>query len=148
MRKVCFKCGVDKDISEYYKHPQMGDGTLNKCKCCAKLDTRKYREDNTEKVRSYDRIRGKIPKRIAENSERMIKYKETFPQRCLAVKMLGNAVRDGRIVKKDCAICGTSERIEGHHFDYYKPLEVIWLCSAHHSAVHEGMKKHFKDSGN
>jgi len=39
--KVCFKCGIEKPLSDYYKHKQMGDGHLNKCKTCTKNDTKK-----------------------------------------------------------------------------------------------------------
>lgn len=38
--KICFKCGVEKPLDDYYKHSQMGDGHLNKCKDCTKNDTK------------------------------------------------------------------------------------------------------------
>ena len=38
--KACFKCGVLKDLSEYYVHKMMSDGHLNKCKDCTKKDTK------------------------------------------------------------------------------------------------------------
>jgi len=28
MKKKCFKCGMVKDIEDFYKHPAMADGTL------------------------------------------------------------------------------------------------------------------------
>lgn len=52
--KKCFKCGNEKQLKDFYKHPQMPDGRVNKCKDCNKKDVRKNWWDNIEKKREYD----------------------------------------------------------------------------------------------
>lgn len=47
------------------------------------------------------------------------------------------ALKEGRLVKPSaCSACGAEAKyIDGHHHDYDKPLEVIWLCRSCHSAA-------------
>jgi hypothetical protein len=45
------------------------------------------------------------------------------------------ALRQGRLVKGTCEVCG-SAKVDGHHRDLDKPLEVVWLCRKHHRLEH------------
>ena len=46
------------------------------------------------------------------------------------------ALKVNKIIKDVCVICG-NKNTHGHHIDYKKPLEVIWLCPLHHTAIHK-----------
>lgn len=61
------------------------------------------------------------------------KNKEKMLPKHNAHKLIMYAVKLGIIKKpENCEICHSNIRIEGHHDDYSKPLEVRWLCKCCH----------------
>ncbi len=144
--KMCFKCGIEKPLTEFYKHSAMKDGHLGKCKQCTKDDSNKHRADNLESCQAYDRKRANLPHRVAlrkevtktwvedgRQADSQRRYRERYPEKYHARTILGNAVRDGLIIKPNrCVECGAKTKLEGHHDDYSKPLDVRWLCNSCH----------------
>lgn len=146
--KRCFKCEVEKPRSDFYKHKEMSDGLLGKCKECTKADARNNYTLNRERYREYEKSRANLPHRIfgrreyarsehgkAVGNKCKIAYIERNPIKRAAHIAVGNAVRDGRLIKQPCEICG-DEQVHAHHDDYAKPLEVRWLCNTHHNEWH------------
>jgi len=143
MSKPCFKCGETKPLDAFYKHPMMADGHLNKCIECAKLNVRSSRAARLEYYQAYDRSRAKWPQRVADRKQRAKEhprsgYREPDPVKQRARNAISNALRDGRLKKPvECEVCAVADdRLHGHHEDYAKALEVIWVCAACHALVH------------
>lgn len=63
---------------------------------------------------------------MATNETRQAAYKETY-----------KALRKKKLIRKNkCELCDETQNIHGHHEDYQKPLEVVWLCPTHHFERH------------
>lgn len=152
--KKCFKCSEVKPLSEFYKHKQMADGHLNKCKECTKKDVKKNRDDNVDYYRDYDAWRFRNDPRVKYRhkmyygtdscvesmSKSRSRWIDNNPYKRSAQLMLNMAVRDGKINKpENCSCCGLwypSRKIHGHHHDYADPFNVTWLCYKCHAAMH------------
>jgi hypothetical protein len=50
--------------------------------------------------------------------------------------LINNAIRDGKLFREPCEICKKEEGVHAHHDDYLRPLNVRWLCPAHHKQWH------------
>lgn len=136
MEKACFKCGERKSLGEFYAHPMMRDGHLNKCKECAKRDAnRRYKsEEGRAKIVEYERIRFQDPVRRQSVHQYAKRYRLRFPDKYRARNSVNNAIRDGGLVKMPCEICGGVA--QAHHEDYSRALDVRWLCFRHHRETH------------
>jgi hypothetical protein len=134
--KECFKCKTVKPLEEFYKHSAMADGHLNKCKECAKKDVGQHREQNIEKIRAYDRARGRLPHRLKLSAAVQRVWRQEDKRRQKAHNAVSRAMRSGKLLKENCARC-ESEKSVAHHEDYDKPLDVVWLCMACHKQRHK-----------
>lgn len=137
--KTCFKCKVRQPLSEFYAHQKMADGHLNKCKTCAKADVHAHRHGKGRTtVLAYDTKRSKTAERMEHNRATTKKWVMDHPKERSCQIAVGNAVRDGRLFKwPACAVpeCGSTRPV-AHHPDYDQPLQVVWLCQAHHKQAH------------
>lgn len=136
-KKTCIKCKSTLSLDAYYRHPMMKDGRLNKCIECTKSDVKSHRrsEKYREKVLAYDRARGN-----RQSNEYLRKHRAENPKANKARAMVGRAVKDGTLQKPNrCQQCGENKGLHGHHYDYDKPLSVIWLCAACHHQLHAFM---------
>jgi hypothetical protein len=98
------------------------------------------RDKELARQRDRDRYHND-PTRRAYMQERSERYRIENPEKRRAHSAVSNAVRDGRLERGPCEVCGTTENVHGHHEDYDKPLEVRWLCVIHHAEEHQRMKE-------
>lgn len=139
--KRCFKCKKIKEINLFYKHSQMADGHLNKCKTCTKKDVKNRYDDPKKKkfIQEYEKRRNQTENRKRNKLEYQKKRRLNSKGKYKANQKVNNAIRDGRLIRKPCEICG-NKNSEAHHNDYRKYLDVRWLCFKHHRELHANLK--------
>ena len=119
--KKCFKCGLIKPLTEFYKHPKMGDGHLGKCKECAKKDVRKSYEANIENDAYIERERLRGRKKYAK-----YKYKNK-------IQHPENRSTAEYLRKQGVDLAGK----EIHHWNYNFKNDVFILNPRAHKLVHK-----------
>lgn len=132
--KKCFKCGVELELSEFYKHKRMSDGHLGKCKSCTKLDAKRRYDlmvDSSPGFIEKERKRGREKYRRLyvgtgkSDPKSNLLYSIRYPEKKKALSASGKMQKpfDGA---------------EKHHWSYneehYK--DVIWLTKREHGKAH------------
>lgn len=138
LRKRCKRCGRRLPASDFYAHPRMGDGLLSFCKTCTKARVKAHRLANIQAARDYDARRYREnPARRAQTRAQGEEWAERYPERRRAHDLVRKAIRAGRMARGPCEVgAGCSGPVHAHHDDYSRPLDVRWLCAAHHAQHH------------
>jgi hypothetical protein len=144
--KACFKCHQTKPLEAFYAHPRMADGHVNICKECVKKRAAVHwrnviKPDPVRLLNERRRCRGRVQKTL--NPEALRRGKKAWaarnPEKRRAQTLVGNAIRDGRLQRQACEVCGSVAH--AHHDDYAKPLDVRWLCVTHHKEHHNRLRE-------
>lgn len=135
--KVCFRCQQERHLSEFYRHPKMADGYLGKCKDCTRADVRENYLKRADQYRAYEKARNATAERKRALQSACNRSRANGGQKWAARQAVKRAIRSGHIVRPEaCSSCGAVGRIEAHHHDYSKPLDVMWLCFKCHRIEH------------
>ena len=154
--KICKKCGNNRKNSSFYK------SNNSTCKYCIieynkkyqdsyrvqkkesiKAYRTKYRADNKDKLSEYYRewYSKNGRKRSSVYVEKITEWQENNPEKKAAAYAVNLEVSRGNIVRPTiCSACGEKRKVVGHHYDYERPLDVVWLCYSCHKFEHNKTK--------
>lgn len=160
--RVCTECKIEKPFEEFGNYKKGKWGKREQCKACKRIKDREYERANTEKmtakhdrwyeknkdhVAEYRRKRyeanpepykaSSIKYRKSKENEPVKNYKYKYPYKKRAHLYVELAIEYGHLVRPECCSkCGKICKPQGHHPDYSKPLDVIWLCTKCHGFEH------------
>lgn len=96
------------------------------CRECNTARCKEYRHTPEGKKKCFDAVYRSTKKHYDKQLARM---------------KLNYHVRKGNIIKpNDCESCHENKKLDGHHEDYSKALEVKWLCRGCHADADKKMR--------
>lgn len=113
----CTACGEFFAADRFYKDPRRVDGLKSHCKPCFATSS-------------------KHPERLDKERARARSKNKSLEARVRA--LVNRAVKLDLLKRPEtCPSCSSAaRRVEAHHADYSKPLDVTWLCSQCHADAH------------
>ena len=162
--KECTKCGITQERSEFYKQKGSKDGSASACKSCAKAynqtdarknTARKYKDSEkgktaNERYHTSDKAvqtrkdywvsdEGKAAMRKWRGTEAARERRRAYSKvKSKAQARAYNALMCGEILRATCCeSCGSDGKLQAHHDDYARPLEVRHLCIPCHNLWHK-----------
>jgi hypothetical protein len=124
--KRCTKCGQVKRISLFSRRGRHTDQRRSQCTPCRVKYTKRWQRLHPECLRAYRR--------------RQQTHGSPYWRRYAACQLVYWAVVTGYIPRKyNCEKCGIDAKhakLQRHHPDYDRPLDVVWLCTMCHAKEH------------
>ncbi len=158
--KICSRCREEKTKELFNKEKRNKDGFSYECKEC--LSKRKKESYRPEKYKNHEfkeknrlkslNFRRENPEKSSlyskkwadKNKKKRSEYRDRWRKNNLkqvaANRFLQRYVNKGVITRGIiCENCKKVGKMEAHHKDYTKPLEVNWLCRRCHMKIHRSI---------
>lgn len=125
--KYCsIKCRRQGNRNSWNKY---GKNNREKRRQASRYGYKIHREEKIAKTKAYQAT--EAGKRAMKKSYKNGKQK--YPEKYYARQEVLKALRKGLLIKGPCEVKGCKiKKVEAHHDDYSKPLEVRWRCHRHH----------------
>ena len=131
LNKYCVTCKTTENLmpKPYSKNTNKKGETRGwfMCRSCNTQRIKKWRNtgDNMLKVSSV-----------------LNTFNKKYPLKQQAYWKVKYALKTGKLKRPDtCSMCSERKKIEGHHYDYNKPLDVTWVCRQCHATIHRELDK-------
>jgi hypothetical protein len=102
------------------------------------MDKQEYRRlpETKERQKAHFAAWMGKPGAMGKMADFVRKWRKANPEKKRAHDAVERALRRGELVRGPCEVKGCQNRSEAHHDDYSQPLQVRWLCRAHHKEAH------------
>lgn len=137
-QKSCRTCKTEQPLSAFARHNGSHDGYRQHCRECLRTGRRQPKRE-TEDQRAQRRRRQSRQTWRRSHLQALARHQARFPRAAAATRAVQVAIKAGRITPaKGCqaAGCTFTGRLEAHHNDHARPLEVLFVCPAHHRRGH------------
>lgn len=136
MLRNCIYCHKDKDLSEFYNCKTVSsaikDGHSKWCRECQSIKYSDWYKKNKRPNREPSYGKGNFSLWYHTGNNRL---------HVLCKNKVLYAIKTGKLKKAIvCESCGLIKKLHGHHRNYNKPLEVVWLCASCHQKEHNEVK--------
>ena len=132
--KTCCACKEIKPLAEFYEYSRPTSiGYSARCRPCHLEHCRELR--NSEHGKEVYRKWTKSETGSTSIQKRMATWRDKNKEKRRAHSAISNAIRDNRLKRIPCRICGI-ENGEAHHLSYDDPYNVDWLCKSCHVKIH------------
>ena len=94
----------------------------------------KYYASHSEKIKEYNK------EWTSKNKDKRREYWRNSYDKVVCNCLVQRAKKKGLLRERPCEVCGEL-KVEAHHDDYTKPLDVRWLCKRHHADADRERRK-------